>query len=305
MRQIDDSTTAGLRRIAEADAGTTQRLAELDREWDVDRVLEAEAATMGLVGLGLGLLGKPALLALPALVGGSVFYQAQTGRYPLMPLFRRLGVRTSREIARERYALKALRGDFSSSGETESEERFKFAAEATSSPSLPPPAPDEQEPTAQFGSQLPPTTLRVEMHTDSALNEEIGARTEAELLRLERAGRAAIEERLTELEEEWDIERVLQTNASALVLAGLALGTGFDRRFLALPIAVFAFFAQHAFQGWCPPIPLLRRLGIRTMREIERERYAIKVLRGDFEGLPRPDAPTSERVRAILKAVDA
>jgi len=29
-----------------------------------------------------------------------------------MPIFRRLGLRTSREIARERYAVKALRGDF-------------------------------------------------------------------------------------------------------------------------------------------------------------------------------------------------
>jgi hypothetical protein len=35
-----------------------------------------------------------------------------TGRYPLLPIFRRLGLRTAREIARERYALKALRGDF-------------------------------------------------------------------------------------------------------------------------------------------------------------------------------------------------
>jgi hypothetical protein len=35
-----------------------------------------------------------------------------SGWYPLMPLFRRLGIRTAREIERERYALKALRGDF-------------------------------------------------------------------------------------------------------------------------------------------------------------------------------------------------
>jgi hypothetical protein len=31
-----------------------------------------------------------------------------------------------------------------------------------------------------------------------------------------------------------------------------------------------------------PPIPLLRRLGIRTSREIEIERVALKILRGDF-----------------------
>ena len=31
---------------------------------------------------------------------------------PLHPVFRRLGIRTQREIELERYALKALRGDF-------------------------------------------------------------------------------------------------------------------------------------------------------------------------------------------------
>jgi hypothetical protein len=36
-----------------------------------------------------------------------------------VPVLRRLGVRTSGEIARERYALKALRGDFSNLPEGE------------------------------------------------------------------------------------------------------------------------------------------------------------------------------------------
>ena len=43
---------------------------------------------------------------------GGGFLHAMTGCYPLLPLFRRLGFRSPREIARERYALKALRGDF-------------------------------------------------------------------------------------------------------------------------------------------------------------------------------------------------
>lgn len=60
------------------------------------------------------------------------------------------------------------------------------------------------------------------------------------------------------------IERTLQLNASILVLVGLSLGTWVDKRFFFLPAMVFSFFAQHALQGWCPPIPLFRRLGIRT-----------------------------------------
>jgi hypothetical protein len=60
------------------------------------------------------------------------------------------------------------------------------------------------------------------------------------------------------------------------------LGIFFDRRFLALPVAVTAFLLQHAVQGWCPPVPFFRKRGVRTMREIDEERFALKALRGDF-----------------------
>jgi hypothetical protein len=119
LRRIDDLTVASLSRCAEAPAAIDDRLAELDREWDTDRALETEAATMGLVGLALGAFVRKQLLVLPAVVASAVLLQATTGRYPLMPLFRRLGLRTAREIARERYALKALRGDFAGMGTTE------------------------------------------------------------------------------------------------------------------------------------------------------------------------------------------
>lgn len=83
-------------------------------------------------------------------------------------------------------------------------------------------------------------------------------------------------------------------DASVLVMLGVLLGARVDRRFLALPIAVFSFFGQHALQGWCPPIPLFRRLGVRTHREIARKRYALKALRGDFDDLP-PKAQAPQR----------
>jgi hypothetical protein len=68
---------------------------------------------------------------------------------------------------------------------------------------------------------------------------------------------------------------------------------------------VFFFFGQHALQGWCLPVPLLRRLGVRTQREIERERFALKALRGDFDSVPGAGrASLSRRVRAAMHAVD-
>lgn len=152
--------------------------------------------------------------------------------------------------------------------------------------------------------QLPATARRVEHSTDERLNEAIRARTDAEVVRLESASEEEIAERLRELDEEWDVERLLQVNASTLVMLGVLLGAKIDRRFLLLPAAVLTFFAQHALQGWCPPIPIFRRLGVRTHREIARERYAIKALRGDFDDLPAKDAGAAYRVRAALAAVD-
>jgi hypothetical protein len=110
--------------------------------------------------------------------------------------------------------------------------------------------------------------------------------------------------RLDELEEEWDIERTLEANAATLSLAGTLLGIFVDRRFLALPAAVAAFLLQHAVQGWCPPVPVLRRMGLRTMREIDTERYALKALRGDFG--PIGPGPNSRDTRAshALQAVN-
>src|SRR5688500_2665575 len=96
-------------------------------------------------------------------------------------------------------------------------------------------------------------------------------------------GPAAIDARINELDREWDIERTLEANAAAFALSGTLLGAFVDKRWLILPVVVTAFLAQHALQGWCPPLQILREMGIRTRPEIDREKYALKALRGDFE----------------------
>jgi hypothetical protein len=135
---------------------------------------------------------------------------------------------------------------------------------------------------------------RVQRHTDEAVNRAIHAEMLERLvyfaLHPER-----IEERLEQLDSEWDIERALEANASTFALGGLTLGFAVDRRWLALPVLVSGFLLQHAMQGWCPPLPVLRRLGSRTQREIDRERYALKALRGDF----RQVEDAMERLQAV------
>lgn len=146
------------------------------------------------------------------------------------------------------------------------------------------------------------TRHRVEDQTSNANNDRICNQTEARIRRLSVAGRAAIDRRLKELDEEWDVERAIEFNASTISVAGIALGALHDRRWLLLPAAVGAFLWQHAVQGWCPPIPVLRRLGFRTQVEIEEERYALKLLRGDFEGIePNGGRDAVERTLAAIR----
>lgn len=131
-------------------------------------------------------------------------------------------------------------------------------------------------------SNPPSTTKHVERNTDEEVNARIERETLISLSLAIRGGPAAIDRRLKELDHEWDMERVLEANASTMVLLTLTLGLTASRKFLGLTLLVGGFLLQHAIQGWCPPIPVLRRLGVRTAREIEIERTALRILRGDF-----------------------
>jgi hypothetical protein len=151
---------------------------------------------------------------------------------------------------------------------------------------------------------LPSTTDRVLHATDAELNERIRQETAASIAR-HAVSRADIDRRLSELDREWDIERTLEANAASVSLIGIALSVAVSRRFLLLPAAVAGFLLQHALQGWCPPLPLFRRMGIRTQAEIEQERHALKALRGDYAEVPRVEASLareSDSARAFQAA---
>ncbi|HWA86185.1 MAG TPA: YgaP-like transmembrane domain [Opitutus sp.] len=96
-----------------------------------------------------------------------------------------------------------------------------------------------------------------------------------------------ISERIGALDAEWDIERVLEANAATVMLAGALSAAAGRRRGILLGGVVAGFLLMNALQGWCPPLTLLRRLGVRTRREIEREKFVLRFLRGDFEHLTR------------------
>ena len=146
---------------------------------------------------------------------------------------------------------------------------------------------------------------RVRRHTTPEQLEEIEERIEANIRFYATQSVSAITERIQALEMEWSVERWLQTNASALALIGVLLGVTSSRKWLVLPLVVTDFLFQHAVQGWCPPLPLLRKLGVRTRAEIEREKYALKILRGDFEEAATVRAQESQQTEKVLAAVNA
>jgi hypothetical protein len=129
---------------------------------------------------------------------------------------------------------------------------------------------------------LTSTDERVPRATRALVNHRIQARTLHDVSRYIGADPVFIDERIAELRREWDIERTLEANAASVSLLGLGLGMFVDRRFFLLPAAVAAFLLQHALQGWCPPLPLLRRMGLRTSAEIHNEIIALRIMRGDF-----------------------
>ncbi len=129
---------------------------------------------------------------------------------------------------------------------------------------------------------LSSTVDRVPQHTAAHVNQRIQQQTRENIDRAALGGAEQIERRLQELDKEWDVERALEANAASVVLIGSALGFVADRRFFALPAFVGAFLLQHALQGWCPPLPIMRRLGIRTAAEIEEERRALKAMQAQL-----------------------
>lgn len=121
---------------------------------------------------------------------------------------------------------------------------------------------------------------RVRNATTDSSNEAIYQKIQRNIHHYSFADAATIQARIDELEKEWDIERTLELNASVIALSGVVLGATVDKKWLILPAVVATFLVQHAIQGWCPPLPLFRKLGIRTQKEIETERHALlKLLR--------------------------
>lgn len=116
------------------------------------------------------------------------------------------------------------------------------------------------------------------------VNANIDRETLATLERFRDAAPEKIQERIAELAWEYDVNCAATLAGSVVSLAALPLA-GRNPKLLAIPAVIQGFLAL----GNLPiPIPspmtsLFRVLGFRSRTEIERERHALKMLRGDYE----------------------
>jgi len=135
-----------------------------------------------------------------------------------------------------------------------------------------------------------------------------------------------LEERLCALDSEWDLDRVTTTIYSLGLLLGLFPAAMAGGWWWAIPVLFATCLVVHTLAGWSPGMPVVRRFGFRTSREINHERYALKAIRGDFQrlafvttpqdreeiarfegegGPPAPEPKPEPHIETVTEALDA
>lgn len=132
---------------------------------------------------------------------------------------------------------------------------------------------------------IPSTTERVPKFTHQRVNDYISERTRENVAQYAAASPQRLDERVRQLDHEWDVDRVTAMVVGVGLAAGAILTVAFGIGWVLVPTALTASLLTHAVFGWSPLLPVVRRLGFRTECEIAHERFALKALRGDFQRL--------------------
>lgn len=130
-------------------------------------------------------------------------------------------------------------------------------------------------------SMFPATTEKTELNTSAAAMQRFDQEFRENIASFLSADREAVEQRLGELDREWNVERVIEIEAPTMILLGLALGSLSNRKWFAVSAMAASMVILHNLQGWYPLLPIFRSMGLRTAEEIEQERMALKVLLGE------------------------
>src|SRR5690606_11587201 len=145
---------------------------------------------------------------------------------------------------------------------------------------------------------------KVRMHTPSVVNHQLDAEAEHRLAEFLEGGNnpAACHARITRLDQEWEMERVLALGVGVASIAAMLASKGLGRTLWSIPAIGGAVLVQQTLTGGSLLAPLLRRMGFRSRQEIEIEKYALKSLRGDFRRIPVEGGPLARANAAMVAA---
>jgi hypothetical protein len=90
--------------------------------------------------------------------------------------------------------------------------------------------------------------------------------------------------------------------ASAVSVLGLVLGAKAGKGWRVVSGVAAGLLLQHGLLGFGPLAELVRVLGVRTRREMDLEKFALKALRGDFERIPHEGGPLARANAALVAA---
>jgi len=145
---------------------------------------------------------------------------------------------------------------------------------------------------------------RIRAASSDEINRRIDRYTEDNIRYYATRPKHEISERIDNLEDEWDVDRLIQAWISGTGLATVFLGTVWSKKWWILTTASLGFLGNHAVNGWCPSANVFRRLGYRTRQEIDREKFALKALRGDFDDIGKLESDKiDERILMAIAAV--
>jgi hypothetical protein len=118
-------------------------------------------------------------------------------------------------------------------------------------------------------------------------------------------GQHAVSERLQALEDEPDLETVATLAMAGTGILALVFGLMGSRLWRLLAWMALPLIFAHARGRLSAPGDFLKTLGLRSRKEIQEEKYALKALRGDFRDLGENRAEGAPDPASALDAVRA
>jgi hypothetical protein len=143
----------------------------------------------------------------------------------------------------------------------------------------------------------------VREHTLPAVNRRIDALVEERVKDvLCRESGPALAQRIQALEHGWSAERAFALVSGAACLVGCALAERLGGRSWLVPAGVGVLLLEQSLTGSSVVMQVMRRLGLRTRRELDLEKFALKGLRGDFLRIPHEGGPELRANAALVAA---